>query len=431
MKRTPQLTFEYDPSVERGVHMTKLIDELAPETPSDDATRSRRRRLTSTRWSTRSARTTASSSSRTRTRTATRSARCSARRSGCARSARTPSCTSPGDAPLPAEYGFMPLGEVLREPPGRRRRARPARARLRERAADRARAGRDRAGGARRRRRPSSRQHPLRRRQPRSSPMRPRPQRSSATCSARSTSRSPPRSPRRSTSGSSPTPAASSTRTRRPKALRLAADLVEAGADVHGVFKRVYETVQFAKLKLLARALEHARVYEGGRVVVSYLLAVGLHGGRGGGAVLRGDHRLPAPERGRAARRPDPRAARGPRRPGAPHLAPLEQRRGRRLRDRASLGWRRPRAGGRLLERRLDRGDRRLHPPRVRRGDGGLMVPRAATPVGIVLVDKPAGPSSLRARRGAPPADRREDRAHGHARPVRDRPAGSVVRICN
>ena len=31
MKRTPQLTFEYDPSVERGVRMTKLIDELAGE----------------------------------------------------------------------------------------------------------------------------------------------------------------------------------------------------------------------------------------------------------------------------------------------------------------------------------------------------------------------------------------------------------------
>src|SRR5579871_2281089 len=57
-----------------------------------------------------------------------------------------------------------------------------------------------------------------------------------------------------------------------PKALRLAADLVEAGADVHGIFRHVYETVQFAKLKLLARALEHARVYEGGRLVISYLL---------------------------------------------------------------------------------------------------------------------------------------------------------------
>jgi phosphoesterase RecJ-like protein len=57
-----------------------------------------------------------------------------------------------------------------------------------------------------------------------------------------------------------------------PKALRLAAELVEAGADVHRVFQGVYENVQFAKLKLLARALERAQVYEGGAHVVSYLL---------------------------------------------------------------------------------------------------------------------------------------------------------------
>jgi ribosome-binding factor A len=31
MKRTPQLAFEYDPTVERGVRMTQLIDELAPK----------------------------------------------------------------------------------------------------------------------------------------------------------------------------------------------------------------------------------------------------------------------------------------------------------------------------------------------------------------------------------------------------------------
>jgi ribosome-binding factor A len=36
LKRTPQLTFEYDPSVEHGVRLTKLIDELAPEPPPDD-----------------------------------------------------------------------------------------------------------------------------------------------------------------------------------------------------------------------------------------------------------------------------------------------------------------------------------------------------------------------------------------------------------
>src|SRR5438105_12038380 len=49
-----------------------------------------------------------------------------------------------------------------------------------------------------------------------------------------------------------------------PKALRLAAELVESGADVHRIFQGVYESVQFAKLKLLARALERASIYEGG-----------------------------------------------------------------------------------------------------------------------------------------------------------------------
>jgi bifunctional oligoribonuclease and PAP phosphatase NrnA len=62
-----------------------------------------------------------------------------------------------------------------------------------------------------------------------------------------------------------------------PRALRLAAELVEAGADVHRVFQGVYESVQFAKLKLLARALERAQVYEGGRIVVSYLLRTDFH----------------------------------------------------------------------------------------------------------------------------------------------------------
>jgi bifunctional oligoribonuclease and PAP phosphatase NrnA len=55
------------------------------------------------------------------------------------------------------------------------------------------------------------------------------------------------------------------------KALRLAAELVEAGADVHRVFQGIYENVAFAKLKLIAKALEHAQVFEGGRVIVSHL----------------------------------------------------------------------------------------------------------------------------------------------------------------
>ena len=36
LKRTPQLTFEYDPTVEHGVRMSKLIDELAPDNPDAD-----------------------------------------------------------------------------------------------------------------------------------------------------------------------------------------------------------------------------------------------------------------------------------------------------------------------------------------------------------------------------------------------------------
>ena len=31
LKRTPQLVFEYDPTVERGVRLSKLIDELVPD----------------------------------------------------------------------------------------------------------------------------------------------------------------------------------------------------------------------------------------------------------------------------------------------------------------------------------------------------------------------------------------------------------------
>jgi ribosome-binding factor A len=42
LKRTPLLAFEYDPSVEQGVRMSQLIDELAPppaqatDDPADD-----------------------------------------------------------------------------------------------------------------------------------------------------------------------------------------------------------------------------------------------------------------------------------------------------------------------------------------------------------------------------------------------------------
>jgi ribosome-binding factor A len=37
MKRTPQLTFQYDPSVEQGVRMSKLIDELVTDNDDEPA----------------------------------------------------------------------------------------------------------------------------------------------------------------------------------------------------------------------------------------------------------------------------------------------------------------------------------------------------------------------------------------------------------
>jgi phosphoesterase RecJ-like protein len=46
---------------------------------------------------------------------------------------------------------------------------------------------------------------------------------------------------------------------------------------VHKIFQDVYESLQFAKLKLLARALERAQIYEGGRLVISYLLRDDFH----------------------------------------------------------------------------------------------------------------------------------------------------------
>ena len=57
-----------------------------------------------------------------------------------------------------------------------------------------------------------------------------------------------------------------------PKALNLAADLVEARANPQRVFQSVYESMPFPKLKLLARALERASLHADGRVVISYLV---------------------------------------------------------------------------------------------------------------------------------------------------------------
>ncbi len=57
-----------------------------------------------------------------------------------------------------------------------------------------------------------------------------------------------------------------------PKAHRLAAELLEAGVDSHRIFQEIYESISFKKLKLIARALERARPFEGGRLVITFLV---------------------------------------------------------------------------------------------------------------------------------------------------------------
>ena len=115
---------------------------------------------------------------------------------------------------------------------------------------------------------------------------------------------------------------------------------------------RSTRSVQFAKLKLLARALERAQVYEGGGIVVSYLLKTDF--AEVGAAEPYSEGII---DFLRAVEGADMAALiREPPRTGTSRAADqpaLELRRARRLGDRARLGRRRrPPPGGRVLARR-------------------------------------------------------------------------------
>ena len=51
-----------------------------------------------------------------------------------------------------------------------------------------------------------------------------------------------------------------------PRAHLMAAELIEAGVDVHEIYRRVYEGVPFGKLALLARGLAKVERYDDGRL---------------------------------------------------------------------------------------------------------------------------------------------------------------------
>jgi phosphoesterase RecJ-like protein len=53
----------------------------------------------------------------------------------------------------------------------------------------------------------------------------------------------------------------------------MAADLIDAGVDVHDVYRRVYEDVPYGKLALLARGLANVERYDNGRLTLTALTA--------------------------------------------------------------------------------------------------------------------------------------------------------------
>jgi bifunctional oligoribonuclease and PAP phosphatase NrnA len=55
------------------------------------------------------------------------------------------------------------------------------------------------------------------------------------------------------------------------RAHTMAAELIEAGVDVAGVYRRLYQDLPFPRLQLLARALAGVRRYDDGRLTVAHL----------------------------------------------------------------------------------------------------------------------------------------------------------------
>ena len=56
-----------------------------------------------------------------------------------------------------------------------------------------------------------------------------------------------------------------------PRAHEMAADLIEAGVDVHAIYRRLFEGVPQGKLELLARGLSNVERFDGGLLTVTHL----------------------------------------------------------------------------------------------------------------------------------------------------------------
>ena len=56
-----------------------------------------------------------------------------------------------------------------------------------------------------------------------------------------------------------------------PRAHEMAADLIEAGVDVHAIYRRLFEGVPQGKLELLARGLSHVERFDDGLLTITHL----------------------------------------------------------------------------------------------------------------------------------------------------------------
>jgi phosphoesterase RecJ-like protein len=57
----------------------------------------------------------------------------------------------------------------------------------------------------------------------------------------------------------------------------MAAELIDAGVDVHEIYRRLYEGVPYGKLELLARGLTHVERHDGGALTLTHLSAADYH----------------------------------------------------------------------------------------------------------------------------------------------------------
>jgi bifunctional oligoribonuclease and PAP phosphatase NrnA len=62
-----------------------------------------------------------------------------------------------------------------------------------------------------------------------------------------------------------------------PDSHRMAAELIEAGVDVHDIYRRLYERVPIEKLHLVARAVERIQRLDDCRLAVTYISAEDYH----------------------------------------------------------------------------------------------------------------------------------------------------------